>query len=41
MADRGKKRGKENTKFEYVENEKGFLDEIKSIFHNFLRTIIW
>ena len=28
-------------KFEYVENEKSFLDEIKSIFHGFLRAIIW
>ena len=24
-------------KFEYLENEKGFLDEIKSIFHNYLK----
>ena len=24
-------------KFEYLENEKSFLDEIKSIFHNYLR----
>ena len=27
-------------KFEYLENERGFLDEIKSIFHSFWRTII-
>ena len=24
-------------KFEYLENERGFSDEIKSIFHNYLR----
>ena len=29
-----------NTKFEYLENDKSFLDEIKSIFHNYLRAII-
>ena len=28
-------------KFEYTENEKSFLDEIKSIFYNYLRTIVW
>ena len=27
-------------KFEYVENEKSFLDEIKNIFHRFWRAII-
>ena len=27
--------------FEYLENEKGFLDEMNSVFHNFLRAIIW
>ena len=26
--------------FEYLENEKSFLDEMKSIFHNYLRDII-
>ena len=26
-------------KFEYLENKKRFLDEIKSIFHNYLRAI--
>ena len=26
---------------EYLENEKGFLDKIKTIFHSFWRTIIW
>ena len=25
---------------EYLENEKNFLDEIKSIFDNYLRTVI-
>ena len=28
-------------KFEYLENEKSFLDEIKSIFQSFWRAIIW
>ena len=29
-------------KFEYLKNEKNFLDEIKSsIFHSFWRAIIW
>ena len=28
-------------KFEYHEIEKHFLDEIKSIFHNYLRAICW
>ena len=28
-------------KFEYLEKEKSFLDETKSIFHNYIRTIIW
>ena len=30
-----------NTKLEYLENEKSSLDEIKSIFHSFLRAFIW
>ena len=31
-----KKRGKDgDTKFEYLKNEKSFLDEIKNIFHSF------
>ena len=35
MAD-GEKEGKtEIQKFEYLENEKGFLNEIKNIFHSF------
>ena len=29
------KEGKKIQKFEYLENEKSFLDEIKNIFHNF------
>ena len=28
-------------KFEYLENKKSFLDKIKTIFHNYLRAIIW
>ena len=28
-------------KFEYLENEKSFLDEIKNIFHSFWRAIMW
>ena len=28
-------------KFEYLDNEKSFLHDIKSIFHNFLKAIIW
>ena len=36
MADREKKKGKmEKQKFEYLENNKSFLDEIKNIFHSF------
>ena len=32
----GRERGEDgNTKFEYLENEKSFLDEIKNIFHSF------
>ena len=34
------KEGKKSQKFEHVENEKSFLDEIKSIFHSFYRAII-
>ena len=32
---------KKTQKFEYLENEKSFLDEIKSIFHSFGKAIIW
>ena len=28
-------------KFEYLEKEKSFLDEIKNIFHSFWRAIVW
>ena len=37
------KSGKEEEKiqkFEYLENEKSFLDEIKNIFHSYWRAII-
>ena len=33
--------GKKSQKLEYLENEKSFLDEIKNIFHSFLRAMIW
>ena len=38
------KSGKEeqkSQKFEYLENEKKFLDEIKNIFHSFSEAITW
>ena len=35
------KEGKELQKFEYLENEKSFLDERKNIFHSFWRAVIW
>ena len=35
MADWEKKRRTKIQKFEYLENEKSFLDEIKNIFHSF------
>ena len=36
MADREKKDGRmEIQKFEYLEDERSFLDEIKNIFHSF------
>ena len=38
IADR-KKRGED--KFEYLENKKSFLDEIKIFFHSYLRAVIW
>ena len=34
MAGREKRREDEHTNFEYLDNEKGFLDEIKNIFHS-------
>ena len=37
-----KKEGKmEKQKFEYLENKKSFLDEIKNTFHSFWRAITW
>ena len=42
MAEREKKERKTKIqKFEYLENEKSFLDEIRNIFHSFLTAIIW
>ena len=35
------KKEKKLQKFEYLENKKSFLDEIKNIFHDFERAIIW
>ena len=35
------KEGKKLQKFEYLENEKSFVDEIKNTFHSFRRAIIW
>ena len=37
----GKKEGKKEIKFDYIEDEKSFLDEIKSIFHNIWRALFW
>ena len=39
MADRERKMEKQ--KFEYLENEKSFLDEMKNTSHSFWRAIIW
>ena len=42
MPYREKKKGRmEMQKYEYLENEKSFLNEIKTIFHFFWRAIIW
>ena len=35
------KEGKKLQKFEYLENEKSFFDEIKNTFHSFRRANIW
>ena len=35
MADSEKKGKTETQNYEYLENEKSFLDEIKNIFHSF------
>ena len=40
MADSEKKEGTKIQKLEYLENEKSFLDEIKTFFHIFSRAII-
>ena len=41
MTEGGIEGKSEIQKFEYLENEKNFLDEVKSIFHNYLKTIIY
>ena len=42
MTNSEKKEGKtEIKKFEYLDNEKSFLDEIKNIFRTYLRAVIW
>ena len=44
MADKKKKKKEGKTKiqkFEYLENEKSFLDELKNILHSFWGVIIW
>ena len=35
------KEEKKLQKFEYLENERWFLDELENIFHSFLGVIIW
>ena len=40
MVEMEKKRGRQIQIFEYLKNEKSFLDEIKNIFHSFRRAII-
>ena len=41
IADRVKEERMEIQKFEYLENEDSFLDEMKNLFHSFWRAIIW
>ena len=41
MVDREKGEKMELQKCEYLENEKSFSVEIKRVFHNYLRAIIW
>ena len=42
MTNRGKKEGKAKIqKFEYLQNKKRFLDEIRRIFQNYLSVILW
>ena len=40
MADREKEGNKKIKKLDYLENEKRFLNTMKSIFHNSLRAVI-
>ena len=35
------KEGEISQKFEYIEDEKSFLEEIRNTFHNFWRAIFW
>ena len=39
MTEGGIEGKSEIQKFEYLKNEKNFLDEVKSIFHNYLKAI--
>ena len=42
MNDREKKKERQKIeKSKYLKNKNNFLDEIKSIFHNYIRAIIW
>ena len=41
MTDKEKDEKTEIQNFEYLEIKDSFLDEIKSIFHNYLRNITW
>ena len=42
MTNRGKKEVKKKIqKFEYLQNKKRFLDEIRRIFQNYLSVILW
>ena len=41
MADREKKAKMEIQKFEYLEKENRFLDEMENIFQSYGRAIIW
>ena len=41
MADREKRGEDENTKIWCLDNEQSFLDEIKNIFCNYSRAVIW
>ena len=41
VSGRWGKEGRKLQNFEYLKNEKSFLDEIRNTFHSFWRTIIW